>query len=1369
MGDSDQALLTVDTTTTDPDEEAKMESALGSTPNIASVAVAANAVKKIGKSKPKIKGINNEKTKGLKQSSVTSIGMTLAATKKFGKRSPRQRSRDSDRGSETDGNVSDFKSMSGLVSASSAAKKFSTRKSKVAPAMNSGNMSGLINASKAARKISSSRRTAGGNLTPTLMVTSPDWTDTSNAEASSAGEESAEAGIKNEHSAFGNMIRKRRERKAKAAADEAKLNASKPIRPFEVGDLFGPEVKPAGSERGRSYSPARQAALRRQGSSMSDSDVGIKSVLEKANKRKEELKVGGKMPSDVRDMLLSVPGTPRARHRPKSLKAPETPVRPQQGGKEKAVEPKKGPPPTIKMKFEEEAKRQAVAAYLASPKRQTMVSDALSSIKPSQPPEEGEPSQSSKLSMTEVIVAAAAAKAVKMKSKEDVPPPSLDEVAERECKRLLILCRKGEWDSAGETLKALDTLVAQETMDRKILTETADSITGTTPIMYAAIENRMSFMERMLGLGCNINKKNKEGYTALHFAAMYSREDTVNWLMAKRANPDIRGGPMKQTCIHLASARSSGQSANIVKILLSHAGKEARFLGDATGTLPLFCAIEAGNTNVCKQLLAVEPDKQLGEKKSPLNDTPMHLAARRKDANLAKVLIEAGAQVDLQNREGQTPLHLASIMGDESFVRVLFMARANANLVDNEDRAPIHLAAERGFSKIVEFLAEKFKASIYERTRDGSTLMHIAAINGHPETAMILFDRGVPLLMPNKFGARGIHTAAKEGHVGVIQSLLKKGESVDSKTADGKTPLHIAVEHGKGAVVEALLGFGANVNGKGGEEGEAPLHVAARIEEAKGEHCTKILLKSGGDPNMPMGDGQTAVHIASHVGNLAVLRALLQSGGDAQLVDKNNETGLHKATKNCHIGVCRELIQFIHGFIGSTKDFVNKTNCKGETGLHYACLISKSQLHFPSEDRMIVKMLMENGAEVTIETETQKESAFHYVSHSGNTELLQEIIAHTGMGRIQLSVNKQNSLGWAPLLCSASRGHDTVVEVLLANNARVDVFDNEGRSALHLAAEYGSMGVCKSLLAKNAFVNSKNKHGLTALHYAASKGNTDLVGYLVNSYGASIESLTIKKQTPMHLAAANGKEDTVQCLVDMEAMVDFNDELDQKPIHMAAQNDHTNVVKMFLHLRPSLVSACTKDGNTLAHLAAKKGSSEVLQAMFDIDKTLVTSAKNRFNENSPLHLATEGGHIHAVKLMLMNGVNANEENKFGLTPVHMAAKCGHADIFDVFAKSGVSLKSPSSKIGMTALHIAAYYGEEDIARELFKHIPAHLKTSLPTKPELALIEALCYESDLTPIHLASYSGSENVVRALLNQPGVEVRMQSYFSHLFTLA
>ena len=59
-------------------------------------------------------------------------------------------------------------------------------------------------------------------------------------------------------------------------------------------------------------------------------------------------------------------------------------------------------------------------------------------------------------------------------------------------------------------------MVAQDEIDRKVLHNAADSITGSTPIMYAAIENRISFMERLVNLGCDVNKKNKENYIALH-------------------------------------------------------------------------------------------------------------------------------------------------------------------------------------------------------------------------------------------------------------------------------------------------------------------------------------------------------------------------------------------------------------------------------------------------------------------------------------------------------------------------------------------------------------------------------------------------------------------------------------------------------------------------------------------------------------------------------------------------------------------------------------------------------------------------------------------------------------------------------------
>ena len=66
----------------------------------------------------------------------------------------------------------------------------------------------------------------------------------------------------------------------------------------------------------------------------------------------------------------------------------------------------------------------------------------------------------------------------------------------------------------------------------------------------------------------------------------------------------------------------------------------------------------------------------------------------------------------------------------------------------------------------------------------------------------------------------------------------------------------------------------------GGPIGEAPLHIAARIEEARGEKCTKMLLKSGADTNLAMTDGRTPLHIAAESGSIAVLKLLLAHDAD---------------------------------------------------------------------------------------------------------------------------------------------------------------------------------------------------------------------------------------------------------------------------------------------------------------------------------------------------------------------------------------------------------------------------------------------------------------------------------------------------------
>ena len=129
-----------------------------------------------------------------------------------------------------------------------------------------------------------------------------------------------------------------------------------------------------------------------------------------------------------------------------------------------------------------------------------------------------------------------------------------------------------------------------------------------------------------------------------------------------------------------------------------------------------------------------------------------------------------------------------------------------------------------------------------------------------------------------------------------------------------------------------------------------------------------MLLKSGADTNLAMSDGKTPLHISAESGTIAVLRQLLANGADPLKTDKLGETALHKACRRCHHPVVKELLGYIKERIGKVEDYVKATNSKGESSLHYAARIKKSNLHFPEEDRMIIKVLMDNGSDVFLQT-----------------------------------------------------------------------------------------------------------------------------------------------------------------------------------------------------------------------------------------------------------------------------------------------------------------------------------------------------------------------------------------------------------------
>ncbi|XP_050796459.1 serine/threonine-protein phosphatase 6 regulatory ankyrin repeat subunit B-like isoform X2 [Gopherus flavomarginatus] len=884
--------------------------------------------------------------------------------------------------------------------------------------------------------------------------------------------------------------------------------------------------------------------------------------------------------------------------------------------------------------------------------------------------------------------------------------------------RVLQLATKGEWITLEQTLRGMDKgdLAIFQT----------DQESGLTPFMIAVRENRLSIVERLLELGVNLSDQTK---------------------------------PKEQLPLHYAALRPIG-AVGVMQMLLKASHKDARLSQDQDGRTPLFLAVEAGNLGVCKELLSTHTEAQLSAREKRYGDTVLHASCRKRDVEVAKILVEYGAVVDCQNDEGQTPLHVAAWEGDEALLKFFHHCKAKTTIADKMDRSPLHIAAERGHTNVVELLTEKFHSNVLARTKDGSTLMHVASEHGHPDTALAFLKKGVLLHMPNKNGAVCLHAAAKRGHAAVVKALLQRGAEVDARTKDNYTALHIAAQHCKPLVVQTLLGFGAQVQLKGGKAQETPLHIAARIRE--GEKVAEMLLKSGADVNVEQENGETAMHVAARHGNLRMIKALIEEGGELTSQSKAGESPLHIAVQHCHLPVVEEILNYLATEKSHAKATacVNQENKAGETPLHLAAAVKKDMVHFEEEETKIIAMLMEYDADISRTTRLSLETPLHYCARVGNADVLLEMLKHISASRMQQTINKQAKNDCSPLLVAAERGHTAIVKILLQHHARVDVFDEHGKAALHLAAENGHDQIADVLLWHKAFVNAKSKLGLTPLHLSAQNGYNHLVKLLVETHLASIDAMTLTKRTPLHLAALTGQLDVCTSLLSMSADVNATDMQGQTPLHLAAENDHSEVVQFFLKHKPELVTSANVEGSTCAHIAASKGSIAVIKELLKFNKMGATTARNKTSNSTPLHLAAAGGHGEVVKVLLQTGASAADEDGEGMTAIHLAAKHGHISVLEAL-KGSVSLRITSTKTGFTALHVAAHYGQLDFVRDMLARGLAAMRSEPPKlTSEGQQVKQQARESGFTPLHLAAQSGHESLVRLLLNYPGVQVDCQT---------
>jgi ankyrin repeat protein len=229
-------------------------------------------------------------------------------------------------------------------------------------------------------------------------------------------------------------------------------------------------------------------------------------------------------------------------------------------------------------------------------------------------------------------------------------------------------------------------------------------------------------------------------------------------------------------------------------------------------------AAERGDVGRVRELLA--SDSTLANAKGAHNKTPLHLAAEKNHVEIAKLLIEAGADINAEVSWGMTPLAWAANMGNRAVAEVLLASGAApqlnmwcasglgmADVVKSFWDGPDKLKAGAGQARPRDIGNGKWaKSPPSQNYRElVSDAFYIAARNGHIEVARFLLEKGADVNYRGFFGAPGLHWAAIRGHKAMVEFLLEHGADPNLRDQQfNSTALGWAVE-GKQEAIAKLL------------------------------------------------------------------------------------------------------------------------------------------------------------------------------------------------------------------------------------------------------------------------------------------------------------------------------------------------------------------------------------------------------------------------------------------------------------------------------------------------------------------------------------------------------------------------------------
>lgn len=522
---------------------------------------------------------------------------------------------------------------------------------------------------------------------------------------------------------------------------------------------------------------------------------------------------------------------------------------------------------------------------------------------------------------------------------------------------------------------------------------------------------------------------------------------------------------------------------------------------NADGPASVVDAAMTGNRDAVKTLLqnGADVNTALGD-----GMTALHYAATRNDADLAKLLLVAGANIKATTRMGgYTPVLLAAKGGNAAVLDVLLSSGNGADLANTatvNGTTALMFAAQSGKVDAVTLLLDKgAKVDAKEKSRDETALMFAAAY-GRADVIRALAAKGADPRATTK--VVDLAAFAKEEQERFAQFLAQQGNQGRGGGRRGQMGT---------AGIDRQYSFTELVGYQGGM---APLHLAARQGSID---SVQALLDAGADINQrSAGDKATPIIVATLNGHFDLARFMLDKGADPNLAQMNGVTPLYAAI-NCQWAPRAGYPQ-PRAYEQQKNSYLDLMNALIDKGANPNARL-KMKVWYSGYD-FDLSGVDEIGA-----------TPFWRAAYASDIEAMKLLVSRgadpdmpsmKGAGRPRTGdaqrdvedVSKMPPIpvggpGVPPVVAAAGSGYG---EGFAANS--------------HRYAPTGMLAAVKYLIEElHADPNARDHEGNTALHNAAARGDVEMIKYLV-SKGADVKVVNREGKTTADMA--NGPVQRIQ-------------------------------------------------------------------------------------------------------------------------------------------------------------------------------------------------------------------------------------------------